>query len=98
MNNLKYNGYNGAIYAVEDTVADQLIGTLTVHKHESAAIRFFTDIATMQGSIIAQHPHDFRLIRLGYITHNRELVAERSVVLEGEAWAAARNTTKMEDR
>lgn len=79
------------IYAVLDLAADDLVGqmqALTVHKHEAAAVRFFTDIAATQGSIVNKHPEDFVLKRLGFLDENNDLVPNEAIILSGTAWAA----------
>lgn len=53
------------IYAILDTVADMIVGGLHLHKHDAAAIRMFTDIASSDGTTINKHPEDFELIYLG---------------------------------
>lgn len=80
-----------AVYAILDTIADQLIGGLVHYKHDAAAVRFFSDVAAMKESLIAKHPQDFDLIRLGYITHHHEMEPNNAVILKGSMWAAAQN-------
>lgn len=82
--------YYAGIYAIFDTVAGQIIGGLAFHKHEAAAIRFFSDVAVLENSQVGKHPADFELIRLGYIGQdNKTIVPDYSMVLSGAKWAAA---------
>lgn len=79
------------IYAIWDNVADDILGSLHIHKHEAAAIRFYGDIATLQDSIIGKHPEDFDLVQLGHINKHGRLVGEFRQVLTGVQWAAAQH-------
>lgn len=84
------DSYYAGIYAIFDTVAGQVLGGLYFHKHEAAAIRFFSDVAMMDKSQVGQHPGDYELIRLGWIAQdNKTIVADYVMVLSGAKWAAA---------
>lgn len=85
---------NGGIYAIYDTVANELVGTvkLHIHKHPAAAVRFFSDVAADKNTSIGQHPQDYNLLCLGYLTleNNIEPVKpDDQVVITGQAWLAA---------
>lgn len=79
------------IYAVKDIVAKMIIGGLSLHKHEAAAIRWFTDGLLDGQTVLAKHPADFILIALGFLddeegkiyAHDQEVE-----ILSGKAWAA----------
>lgn len=79
------------IYAIVDKKADDIIGGLALHKHEAAAVRSFTDVASSDKTMINRHPEDYELVCLGGITENHTIIAtERPiVVLTGAAWAAS---------
>lgn len=77
------------VYAILDIVADDLIGVLQIHKHEASAIRTFGDIANMKDSLLARHPHDFDMIRLGFLNEKHQLIDNYKVVITGKQWAAA---------
>lgn len=79
---------NGTLFAVLDTVADTIIGGVQLHKHEASAIRSFGDIASMPNSIVALHPADFSLLRLGHLTADNQLVPDYAVILTGAQWLA----------
>lgn len=85
---------NTYIFAILDTVANALIGGLLLHKHEAAAVRFYSDVATMKDSQIARHPQDFNLLQLGYLDDEHQLVPDYRVVLTGENWLAANASTE----
>lgn len=80
--------YACALYAIYDVLAQTLMGGIYLHKHEAGAVRFFCDVASDPQTLIAKHPQDFDLIRLGYITHHTELVADHAIILKGSTWAA----------
>lgn len=80
------------VYAILDRVAGQVTGSLVMFKHPAAAVRFFNDIAQMQGSIISAHPADFELVQLGYLTIEMELVPEYETIMTGLAWQASQSS------
>lgn len=85
---------NGTLYAVLDTVADLIIGGIQIHRHEASAIRTFGDVATMPNSVVAAHPGDFILVRLGHLDDSNMLVPDHSVVMTGAQWLATQQTNE----
>lgn len=85
---------NGAIYAILDTVANDLVGMfpLQIFKAPAAAVRYFSDAAANEKTQIGQHPEDFTLVCLGYLTDNHTIEAnqEPEIIITGKAWLAAR--------
>lgn len=79
---------NGGIYVILDTLSDQVIGGLQLHKHDAVAIRTFGDIAGRQDSVVHLHPADYQLVRLGYLTASNDLEPDRAVIMTGAQWAA----------
>lgn len=77
------------LYAIEDTVANDLIGGIHIHRHEAAAIRMFSDVAQLEGSMINRHPQDYQLIQLGHLDEKNQLVENYKLVMTGLQWAAA---------
>lgn len=77
------------IYAILDLVANDIIGGLHIHRHEAAAIRFFSDIANMPDSNINRHPADFQLVQLGHLNEKHQIVENYKLVITGAQWAAA---------
>lgn len=77
------------LYAIIDSLANDTVGGVHIHQHEATAVRFFSDVAGLQGSQIALHPTDYNLVRLGYINHDFALTAEYVVVMTGEQWLAS---------
>lgn len=82
---------NNTIYAIYDTVAKSITGGLYLHKHEASAVRFYADVASDPNTMIAKHPQDFDLIRLGYIKDHKALDGDYAIILKGSVWAAARD-------
>lgn len=81
--------HKGGIYAIIDVLAQSIVGMLSIHKHDAPAIRLFGDIASDPNSMIARHPQDFNLVRLGYITEHNHIHAEYDLIMTGTTWAAA---------
>lgn len=92
------------IYAIRDRLAGS-VTTLHLHAADVAAIRFFGDVASHEGTLVNKHPKDFELIRLGSVDDNGRVSVpcevvktddgysvrfdEPVVVLTGELWVAA---------
>lgn len=57
------------IYAIYDNKAKALTGAnfLHLHRHETTAVRMFSEIATDAQTQINKHPDDFELVRLGWL-------------------------------
>lgn len=81
--------YRDTIYAILDTVSEQIAGGLYLHKHEAAAVRFYADVASRPDTLVAKHPQDFNLVQLGYITHENTIIPEYKTVLLGSTWIAS---------
>lgn len=79
------------IYAILDTVTDDIIGGLQLHAHPASAVRTFGDIASDPKTTIAKHPHDFALIALGKLTdeHTLEPYQQPEIIITAAAWLAA---------
>lgn len=75
------------VYAVYDTKAEDIHGGLLLLNHDAVAIRVFTDAYQAEGTVIHTHPHDFKLVCLGYLK-DRELVSELRVIITGEQLVA----------
>lgn len=86
------NQHRPAIYAIHDTVANDLAGNvhaLSIHKSDASAVRYFTDgLADVQTSL-NKHAEDYNLIRLGFLNDKHEIIPEQTVILTGAAWKAA---------
>lgn len=80
------------LYAILDVVADT-ISPIMVQRHESAAIRVFSDIALNDKSDVFRHPADFKLVCLGHQDEETHAVTGYVPgpvdVLTGAQWLAA---------
>lgn len=54
-------------YMVYDSVAGAMSGPIMVYPSDAVAIRDFSDAVRGNGSLLAQHPDDFSLVRVGTI-------------------------------
>lgn len=83
---------NTAIYAIVDTLAESIIGGLHTFKHDAAAVRFFSDVASQPDTIIAKHLNDHQLVCLGTLDESTATIVntETRVVLTGSAWFLSR--------
>lgn len=81
----------GKLYAILDTLAGEITGGLYIHKHDAAAVRFFSDVASLQESMVGKHIADYQLICLGSLSENNQILSEYTIVLTGSAWAAAQH-------
>lgn len=86
---------NTAIYAIVDTLAESIIGGLHMFKHDAAAVRFFSDVASQPDTIIAKHLNDHQLVCLGTLDESTcQLtvtdITHPRVVLTGSAWFLSR--------
>lgn len=88
--------YQTGIYAIIDKVAGQIIGGLQAHKHEAAAVRFYSDVAAMKESLVGKHPQDFDLYRLGHVNLDHEIEPEKTIILRGSMWAVAQEEVNQE--
>lgn len=77
------------LYAIIDTQAAEILGTIFIQRADAAAIRMFGDIATHRDSIVAKHTVDFQLATLGSIDDNHVITPGFAVVLTGSQWQAA---------
>lgn len=72
-----------SIYAVYDTVTQDLAGGLFLYKHPAAAIRSFRDGLTDKQSALSRHPADFELHCLGHLDENSNIHGDHSVIITG---------------
>lgn len=83
------------IYAIVDTVADDIVGPTYLYGHDAPATRMFTDIAADKQTFISKHPSHYELVCLGHIDENAKLVANFRVVITGAAWADAQEAAAL---
>lgn len=76
------------IYAIYDLTARAIVGQLAMFRHDAAAMRFFSDVASQRETIVGMHPQEFELIALGMIDENQNVIPNREKILTGEQWLA----------
>ena len=63
-----------SLYIVHDTVAQTCIGGIIQEQHDNSAARAFYDALKSKDSILSQHPDDFRLLRIGEIDDDGNVI------------------------
>lgn len=76
------------IYAIYDTVAEDIAGPLIVAAAEAAVMRIYSDATASKNGLISSHIRDFDLIRLGYLGLDLRIENNYAVIMTGEKWAA----------
>ncbi|WNK12984.1 MAG: nonstructural protein [Microvirus sp.] len=76
------------LYTVRDNIAEQLVGGIIMESNDAPAIRAFYDALRTKGSLLAEHPADFDLLKVGYIdTQDGELEAtDILTIATGNGW------------
>lgn len=87
------------LYAVRDTVAQDVIGGVHLSSHDAPMIRLFTDGLADPQTSLNKHPQDFELIALGELLVEGDHVElsgydRARVVLSGAAWKAVQDGDK----
>lgn len=79
-----------AIVAIIDRVTGDLAGPITLHAHDAAAIRFFGDVASMDGTQVKQHILDHDLVELGVLDGDTLCITPTNrTIVTGAQWQAA---------
>lgn len=85
------------VVAIIDTVTQDVVGPLMIHRHEAPAIRMFEDVAKMDGSAVHQHVEDHELWQLGFLNDtDLTLQASKKLLISGAQWLALQ-TNKQEE-
>lgn len=90
------------IYAIRDTIANDLVGTqmyiLFVFRTDQQAERYFADAILEPTSMLAKHPSDYELIKIGDLDDEGNIIKEHGpeVVTTGDTLIAAQ-TPKTEE-
>lgn len=86
------------IYTVRDTITEEYIGGILLYAHETAAVRFFTDVVTTEGTAPNRHPEDHELLYIGGMDETGriegcepQLIVIAATLLNAIATAKARN-------
>lgn len=81
------------IYCLYDTLAEQVIGGLQLHKAEAAAVRVFDDLARDPQTGVGRHTKDYNLLFLGWLEEDNCITSpdqdhESTIVITGKQWLA----------
>lgn len=83
------------IIAIMDTLANDIVGPLTIHQSDAAAIRFFGDVASHPDSQVGRHIEDYELVAIATIDDAGDLQVlpvnhdfRPRIILTGRQWAA----------
>lgn len=83
------------IYGVFDRVAGSVTGGLMLFAADAVAVRTFGDICRDPNTMMARHPNDYDLVRLGILADNGEIGGvEFTTVITGAAFAATQEVDK----
>lgn len=76
------------LYAVRDTLANDVGTQLIVAKADAVAVRAFTDALQNPQGFMYKHPQDFELIECGALHEDGRIEALESprIVLTGKQW------------
>lgn len=85
------------LYAILDTVADDLVGGIMLDTHDAPVARLFREMATRENTKISIHLADFELVRLGTIDAY-ELSADYTVILTGKKIIEEMQTAQERER
>lgn len=76
------------VYAIIDSVTDQIVGGLQIHMNDAGAIRQLLDIARGD-TMLNKHPLDYDLFRLGELSKDHQIFANKEKIITGEQIEAA---------
>lgn len=80
------------LYAIQDTLAESLLGGLHLFITDAQAIRFFGDLCSDKQTSIARHPNDHQLVKLGELDERTGIITAfvaPFTVITGAQWVAA---------
>lgn len=84
------------VYAIVDSITDQIVGGIQVHLNDASAIRQLMDIA-MGDTMLHKHPLDYDLYRLGALTKDHQIVPDKERIVTGHQISAAINPPAKRD-
>lgn len=83
------------IIAIVDTLANDITGTLTIHRNEVTALRMWDDIMRMENSQVRMHANDYELQIIGQLDDETiEIIPQKKTLMTGAQWLAAQPTTQ----
>lgn len=71
------------LYAVLDTITNEIIGGIQLHLNNQSAVRTMEHILKQPNSVVTMNPGDFELWKLGTIDHLNNLLPARDLILSG---------------
>lgn len=87
-------GQKRIIYAIIDTLVQDIMGQTITARAEQEAVRFFADLTNTPGTVVHSHPHDHTLIKLGEIVHTDEkgwhIIPDTKTIISAANIVAAR--------
>lgn len=87
----------GALYAIYDALAHDLLGgqnSVQFFRNDSIAVRFFSDVLSIETSPARRHAKDHALVRLAYINDDHRLEPEYAVIITAAQLLAAQDSNK----
>lgn len=85
------------LYAIIDSVTDQIVGGIQIHLNDAGAIRQLMDIARGD-TMLNRHPHDYDLYRLGELSKDHQIFAYKERIITGDQIYAALNPPTKEGK
>lgn len=84
------------IYVIYDLKAEMTLGGLFLHRHDAAAVRFFTDVASDPQTTVNKHMADHELRCIGLFDDEAGGITgvESRVVLTGAALLASQQAAQ----
>lgn len=78
------------IIAIIDTIAQDIAGPVVLFRHDAAAVRYFSDIATDPQTMIHRHVSDYDLVSLGQLDDQTfTITPQLRVIITGYQWREA---------
>lgn len=79
------------LYILWDNAAETRGGPIMEYHNDASAVRAFTDLLKTKDTIVAQHPHDFSLLKVGAINDDTGIITAHDTpetILDGAQWNA----------
>lgn len=71
------------LYAIIDSKAEDIIGTVILARANAIAVRIFTDLIKSDENDVGRHPEDFTLVQLGILKEDLTLEPARKDIITG---------------
>jgi len=85
-----------SVYGIRDKVAESIGQQVWLFKADAAAIRFFHDVLSDAKSYPANHPDDYELVVLGFLSDDGVISTEGcpAVIFSGTQWKQAKDAAE----